>query len=122
MQRARRYWIVGIVVTALVGGEIALTACSNYAEGERCQIGNGNDDCDDGLTCTPSSQLVGSNSDRCCPADRSTATQPICSIPTSGIGTDAAPPLETGPANEAGTDANRSETGTEASTDAAEGG
>ena len=98
----RRYWIVSVaVVAALSSGFIALTACSNYGEGERCEVGNGNDDCANGLQCTPAAQLTGSNSDRCCPVNRSTATEPICTTPSNPIAGDAMPPLETGPGADA---------------------
>jgi hypothetical protein len=113
----RRYWIVSLAaVAAFTCGFVALSACSNYGEGERCEVGNGNDDCQDGLQCTPAAQLSGSNSDRCCPVDRSTATATVCATPSNPIAGDATPPLETGP----GADAMVGETSTpmEAGSDA----
>jgi len=125
MQRARRFWIASFAVTALIGGFVALTACSNYDEGERCESGNGNNDCVDGLQCTPKSQLTSpfNSSDRCCPVDRSTATSAACAVPTNPIAGEAAPPDDTGPGTDSSsTDATGKETSTEAGTDAAEGG
>lgn len=71
-----------------------LGACSGQTEGERCDVrsdNNGTDDCASNLVCTPSGQLNGSDTDRCCPADRTTATTLVCQIPSTG-GIDAAPP------------------------------
>ena len=126
MQRVRRYRFVSIVLCVALGSLIAITACSNYGEGERCDVLNNNDDCDDGLQCTPKAQLgLGSNSDRCCPVDRTTATEVICKLAQSPIGGDSAPPAETGPVNETGTDSatetsTPAEAGTEAGVDAAD--
>lgn len=89
-------------MTALVTTFAALvfvgTACSNNGEGERCESENGNDDCktDEGLICYPKGQL-NTNADRCCPADRTKATHPICKAAVS-IATDATTPADTGPA------------------------
>ncbi len=51
-------------------------ACSSQAEGQRCNIDNGNDDCDEGLVCT-SSRDLGGNADICCPAS-GVSTAPDC--------------------------------------------
>lgn len=86
-------------VSALVVAFLGIaTACSNQGEGERCETQNRNEDCDTsaGLICYPANQL-GSNSDRCCPADRSKATHPVCKAATD-ISVDATPPPDTGPA------------------------
>jgi len=130
MSRARRYRIVSIVAVVVLGGFVALTACSNYGEGERCETLNGNDDCTDGLQCTPKAQLAVpyNTADRCCPVDRTLAKEPSCAVPQNAAGNDAAPPPDTGPAPdatvgdaaEAGTDA-ATDTGADAA-DAAEGG
>ena len=99
MSRARRYRIVSIVLILMLSGFVALTACSNYAEGDRCESLNGNDDCLDGLQCTLKAQLVApyNSADRCCPVDRTRATHPACAIPSSAVGGDSAPPPDTGP-------------------------
>ena len=100
MQRAFRYRIVGIVLCTALSAFVALTACSNYEEGERCETLNGNEDCKDGLQCTPKAQINTpyDSSDRCCPVNRATATHPACVILTTPITTDAAPPdANTGP-------------------------
>lgn len=95
---ARR--VVGVALLVAAGGFIALaSACSNQGEGERCEFTNGNGDCntDDGLICYPQAQLrQGANSDRCCPADRSKASHPVCQTPLD-IVEDAATPADTGP-------------------------
>ena len=104
MQRAFRYRIIGIVLAASVCAFVALTACSNYEEGERCETLNGNEDCADGLTCTPKAQINTpyDSSDRCCPPDRTRATHPACVVLTTPISTDAAPnDSNTGPAPDA---------------------
>lgn len=74
------------------------SACSNQGEGERCEILNGNDDCntEEGLICFPMTQLRNTNSDRCCPADRSRATHPVCKTSADPGGGDSAPPPDTG--------------------------
>ena len=117
-----RYRFVGVVMASLLCAFAALTACSNQTEGDRCQAENGNDDCQSGLVCLASSQkpfnggvgLVNppfNNSDRCCPADRATATHPACVNLTSIGGDSAAPPDATGPTPDATPD-----TGTDTST------
>ena len=95
----RRITIAGLslVVTALFFG-----ACSNGGEGERCDVraeNGGNDDCQNGLKCTPAIQLNGNaqQSDRCCPLDRSTAAPgSVCALvtPSNGLGADSAIPAE----------------------------
>jgi hypothetical protein len=115
----------GVVLGLLVGGFIAIvTACSNQAEGERCDFENGNDDCQEGLVCVESRELVqGVNQgDRCCPVDRTKATHPACKIGAT-IGTDATPPPDTGPAptsDAATSDADAQTTDAEEPTDAAD--
>lgn len=117
MTRARSYKLVSVFLAVGLAGFVALSACSNYGEGERCETLNGNDDCDDGLVCTPKSQLTApfNSSDRCCPSDRTLATTTACAVPQNAVGTDAAPPSETGP----GVDATVGEAGKDAA-DAAE--
>lgn len=89
----------GIALLFIVGAFIAIVAaCSNQGEGERCEFENGNDDCktDEGLVCYQANQL-NADSDRCCPADRSRSTHPVCKT-TTDIETDAQTPADTGPA------------------------
>jgi hypothetical protein len=81
----------------VVGGFLALGACSNQAEGDRCDHLNDSDDCQSPLICTQAALLVGTTSDRCCPQDRSQATTAVCKAPISGIGSDASAPANTGP-------------------------
>ena len=101
MQRARRYRIVGVVLGLGLAGFIGLTACSDYEEGDRCEILNGNSDCANPLQCTPKAQINTpyNSSDRCCPVDRTTATHPACTVLQSPITGDSAPgDANTGPA------------------------
>jgi len=135
MSRARRIRIVGVLMASMLGGIVTLAACSNQAEGERCQAENGNDDCQDGLVCLAASQkdfnggtgfvnAPYNNSDRCCPLDRDNATHPACvNLQTTVTGDGAAPPAETGPTPDAATDSSQADTGTDAAdaADAADG-
>jgi hypothetical protein len=124
MQRARKYRIVCVVLClASVAGFVALTACSDYQEGERCEVLNGNSDCASGLQCLPKAAINTpyNSSDRCCPVDRSTATHPACTVQQNQLSDSSAPsdansgpgpdvsvgdaPTDTSPIPEAGTDA-----------------
>lgn len=103
----------------VVGAFVALTACSNYGEGDRCEVGNGNDDCQDGLQCTPAARLaVTSSSDRCCPVDRSKATTRVCEVPTNPVGTDGSTLPDTGlpPTDSSVTDTTPADSSTDADT------
>jgi hypothetical protein len=100
VKRAMPYRTASILVCVFVSGFIALTACSDQGEGERCDSLNGSEDCDKGkdLTCFPANLLTNTVSDRCCPTDRSRATSAVCKTPVSGIGGgDATAPADTGP-------------------------
>lgn len=82
-------------------------SCTNQGEGDRCSTLNGNDDCQDGLVCTPGSALnPPQNTDICCPSDRSQATTTVCSI---GAGDGGQAPLP---------DAGGSDVGSDTATDA----
>ena len=123
MQRARSYRIVGVLLCMGLTGFIALTACSDYEEGDRCEILNGNSDCASPLQCKPKAQINTpyNSSDRCCPVDRTTATHPACTVLQNPITGDSAPndansgpgadvsvsdaPVETSTIPEAGPDA-----------------
>ena len=132
MSRARRIRIVGVLMASMLCGIVTLAACSNQAEGERCQAENGNDDCQDGLVCLAATQktfnggvgLVNApynNSDRCCPYERSTASHPACVLlQTTVTGDAAAPPADTGPTPDATTDASQPDTSTVDAADAAD--
>lgn len=115
--------LLGFVAAGAILSTVALVACSNSGEGDRCEFLNGNDDCQSGLVCTPASQFTnsgGSNVDRCCPADRSQATVAICGL-NSGGGADAAPSPDAGgptPVGDASSDA--ADTGTSDAADAAD--
>jgi hypothetical protein len=69
---------------------VILPGCPRQTEGERCDVdaGEGEDsDCDDGLVCTPSTDL-GTNSDICCPdpAGGVAPSEPACIPNISGAG------------------------------------
>lgn len=69
-----------LLLAILAVGFFSGSACSNQAEGARCDVANGSDDCDTGLVCTPASQLAigaketGATWAVCCPPRG--ATQP----------------------------------------------
>jgi hypothetical protein len=80
---------------------LAVPACSNQGEGERCDTrgeNGGNDDCLDGLKCTRADTLgTGASADLCCPVDRTKATTAGCKLPPAPAGGDASiPPLPDG--------------------------
>ncbi len=98
-----------IILLVSVGAFMAVAvACSNQAEGERCDTLNGNDDCASGLVCYPQAQLKDTISDRCCPADRAKATAAVCQVAVDILGGDASTPTDSGPSPvaDAATDAN----------------
>jgi hypothetical protein len=71
---------------------LAVSACSNQAEGERCDRLNNDDDCQEGLVCKPGTEL-GSNADTCCPPGDGTSDLPECTLgggaASNGTGTGA---------------------------------
>ncbi len=74
---------------AALAGALGAHGCSNYGEGERCELENNSDDCQDGLLCK---QLTGVNGGRCCPPDLATASpDSVCSQKANAVGSDAAP-------------------------------
>jgi hypothetical protein len=98
-RKRRRGATAAIAGAVMVSGWLVLTACSNQAEGERCQTANNSDDCQDGLICLVASQVNPNynQSDRCCPVDRSQATHPACTLLQNPVAGDSAPPPDTGP-------------------------
>lgn len=64
-----------LLLAALAAFVSVTPACDKQGEGELCNTLNGNDDCADGLTCTPGAQ-VGQKKDVCCPLSGS--TDPRC--------------------------------------------
>lgn len=98
---SRRHRSAGIALFVVASVCIAIAgACSNQGEGERCEIENGNEDCktSEGLICYRAEQLTNTDSDRCCPPDRTKATHPICKETVDISGADAFAPADTGPA------------------------
>ncbi|MCA9591107.1 MAG: hypothetical protein KC657_37675 [Myxococcales bacterium] len=112
--------LFGRAALVAIAATVALfMACSNNAEGERCEKDSdnfGNDDCQDGLVCKPANELNNASSARCCPPDPTKATVDVCRVFQSPAGTEAgAPPDATSPARtDAATDA------ADAATDAAD--
>jgi hypothetical protein len=117
VKTGRRYRAAGFAGFALAGLFVAMAACSNQGEGDRCDFDNGNDDCQDGLVCVPKTPQTGrgsnagvvnppyNNADRCCPLDRSQATHPACTQNTTSTVADGQAPADTGPPQEASVDA-----------------
>jgi len=115
----RRPLVAVIVSTLLVAGWITLGACSNKKEGERCEVNNNNDDCEDGLICIPKAQAAKDyqNADRCCPPPGIVATHAACKENTVGAG-EAGPGSDSGPTP--GTDSGKDST-TDTGTDSSDG-
>lgn len=118
--RSARLRILGLAAASAVGVLAIVSACSNYGEGERCEITNGNDDCANGLVCTSAKALAQpyNTSDRCCPLDRNIATAESCKQATSTIGQNPPPP-DSGPAPDA-TVTDAGDAGDAATSDAAD--
>jgi hypothetical protein len=103
-------WVLGLVV---IGAVAFAAACSGQGEGERCSTqadNNGNDDCAGDLVCTPGGQINGNGPDRCCPADRTQATTPVCAVQTA-VG------INPGGPDSGAVDTGTTETGTDAAKD-----
>lgn len=114
MRGLARSLLAGFSVVAVCA--VFVGACSNQAEGERCEAANGNDDCQDGLVCDPNKSI-------CCPVDPRQATTPGCVGSTSaggeaGIpqeastGTDSSTPVDS--ATDAPVDSSSSDSGDDA--------
>ncbi|MEN9579275.1 MAG: hypothetical protein RJA70_2284 [Pseudomonadota bacterium] len=90
----------------------ALVSCSNQAEGERCELANGNEDCETGLTCKTLQSLSGEGEGAiCCPDSNPSVAQcrlgnlgnldkPGTSSPEDAGGTPAEPTKPSKPAAE----------------------
>jgi hypothetical protein len=106
------------LLTGAALGTLALvltTSCSQQQEGERCDrnngISGGDSDCNDGLECTAAKDLQ-TDTDRCCPHDRSQATVAPCIVSASSLTQDASPP-----ATDATTNTTDGSMGTDSGTD-----
>jgi hypothetical protein len=79
------------------------TGCSRQAEGERCDFAwAGDQDCDDGLVCTPCHNLQQDDVDRCCkPSGSYTDTR--CIPTTNPTGVDCNQHIATGTGGSGGT-------------------
>ena len=79
-----------LLALASAGLAIALVvSCAGQAEGDRCQLANGNDDCQAGLVCTQGAKL-NRNYDLCCPPEGTTVTSDSCKVAPISPGSDAA--------------------------------
>ena len=103
MRLLARSFLVGLTLVGV--SAIFMGACSNQAEGDRCDTQNGNDDCQDGLVCEPGKNI-------CCPQDPATATEPACQAPSTAGG-EAGIPVEASP----GTDSSVNDSATDAPAD-----
>lgn len=126
----------GWVLIALGAIFVTLAACSDQAEGERCDFESGvsNGDCADGLVCLPTTadpraprvaNPAFGDFSRCCPADALQATQPACMAPQNPLLGDSSAPADTGAADAAadvGSDAADSGTDSSDAADAADSG
>jgi hypothetical protein len=110
---------------------LALGACSNQSEGDVCDPQNGDNDCQDGLSCKSAPGLP-NNQFRCCPSDSSqAATTAACSAPSPSVDASPAPPEgggstdapssmpgEAGPDAVGATDASKADAASESAADA----
>ena len=72
-----------------LGAALIISACARQGEGERCDFNNsGNDDCESGLVCVPSDELLDNSTDRCCPPNGYTDDRCIRKGTTGTGGTD----------------------------------
>ncbi len=118
-----------LVIVAAVGllGLVLTTSCSQQQQGERCDLNNGisggDSDCNDGLVCTAAKDL-GTDTDRCCPADRSQSTVAPCIVSSSSLNQDAAAPgdgsvFTPDSSTDSGTDASSTDSASDSDSDSA---
>ncbi len=99
MRKPSRLFFLAIAAVGFVV-IVPTASCATHGEGERCETNNNNDDCDNGLICTPGGQITivteagvnNSSADICCPPDRSQATTDICKLNPLSPGSDASLP------------------------------
>jgi hypothetical protein len=114
-------WVLALVSGALLA--VLSASCTGQGEGERCQLANGNDDCQSGLVCYAASTITlpgttnQSNADICCPANRADSTEDICKTGNATPTSDAS--INDSSSNpDTGTDASGDATGSDATGDA----
>jgi len=86
-----RIRLLSLVIPAFV----AFAGCSNESEGQPCDplaADAGSSDCNSGLVCT--ANLPNANGARCCPADRTQAKTPECSLSSGVEDANPSPPQE----------------------------
>jgi hypothetical protein len=132
MKRAGRFRNALIVGSAVASVLVALSACSQQGEGDRCDFDNGDIDCASGLICLPATNQNGrgagtgtvnppyNNSDRCCPPDRTQATHPACTVPKSPVAGDSGTPADSGPTPDATVTDSAADSPSDAASDAAD--
>jgi uncharacterized membrane protein YgcG len=85
---------LGAIVVLAFLSPLAFASCSHSAEGESCELENGNDDCDEGLICRGPWE-VSSKEPVCCPRPpakpSSSSCEPKLQHHTPDPGVDAAP-------------------------------
>lgn len=100
--------LAAFTVASALSTALLMPACSQQGEGERCEIINGDTDCDDGLKCVSKNDLAEDATDRCCNPDQTTFTDSRCrpgtgSVePMGGAPSTGGPDAQAGAAGEAG--------------------
>jgi hypothetical protein len=117
----RRRFAFALAIAGMLSGAVAVVACSNQGEGDRCDSAGtgtppGTDDCKDGLVCTPKAELSG-NADLCCPADRTKATTAACALSHPPIGEAGIPPTGDSSSDSAATEGGGGDSGPDAKPD-----
>lgn len=85
-----RSWVLASVILSAAGG------CAKQDEGERCDLGNGNLDCQSGLLCR---QITNQPYSLCCPPADQTPSVAVC----SNVGGGGVAPVDaSAPASDAG--------------------
>jgi len=97
-------WLLG---GSLLLGCSLLLSCSKQAEGERCDINNGNLDCENGLVCVGEDEIsvTGTGFALCCPLTEPTADACRANMslpPEPDAGTTPLPPVTPPPVMDAG--------------------
>jgi hypothetical protein len=94
---ARRRALPVLLALAVVTGLCGAASCADQGEGERCDPDSASDDCESGLVCTRTTNLVAVRaplgSGLCCPPEGQAASVDACSRASSAFLGDAAAPV-----------------------------